>query len=77
MTMAASATTMSDRPFVTARTASDLLGVPVEVVTDDVKRGYTHVDSLNGGPFGETVIVYAYELEGDRLAMHRARLAAP
>ncbi len=67
---------MSDRPFVTAHRAAELLGVPVATVIDDVKRGFTHIDSLNGGAFGETMIVYAYEVDGDRLAMHRARLGA-
>ncbi len=68
---------MSDRPFVSAQRAAELLGVPVAAVIADIVRGFADFGSLNGGPFGEAWIVYAYELEGERLAMHQARLQAP
>ncbi len=68
---------MSDRPFVSAQRAADLLGVPVAAVIADIVRGYEHCDSLTGGEFGEAWIVYAYEFEGERLAMHQARLQVP
>jgi hypothetical protein len=79
MTMLATATPMSERPFVTARAAAELLGVPEAAVVADVAAGNASGDfsRLNGGAAMGTVIVDAYELDGDRLAMHRARLAAP
>jgi hypothetical protein len=65
---------MTDRPFVSARYAAEQLGVPEAVVIEDVKRGWAHLDSLNGGQGGDYWLVYSYEVEGDRLDLHRARL---
>ncbi len=42
---------------------------------DLVARHVAAAPALNGGRFGEAWVVYAYEVEGDRLAMHQARLA--
>lgn len=64
------------RPFVTARYAADLLGVPETVVVSDIKHGIDHIGSLIGGRFGETWIVYSWQLEGERLERHQARLQA-
>ena len=65
------------RPFVSARRAAELLGVSEAAVIADIVLGTNgRIDTLNGGPFGEAWVVYAYELEGDRLEMHRERLGA-
>ena len=66
---------MSERPFVTARRAAELLGVPEVVVVADIERGYQKLDSLRGGQFGTTWVAYSDEFEGDRLERHRARLS--
>lgn len=64
------------KPYVTARTAADRLGVPIETVLEDIKRGMRgELDTLTGGPVGGFYIVEAWEVEGDRLEMHRKRLA--
>lgn len=67
---------MTSRPFVSARYAAEQLGVPEAVVIADVERGFTKLDSLNGGRSGDYCLVYSYELEGERLARHQARLQA-
>jgi hypothetical protein len=64
---------VTTRPFVTARRAAELLGTTEAAVIEDVRANSLY--NLNGGPMGETWIVYAYELEGERLAMHQARFA--
>lgn len=67
---------MTERPFITARAAAELLGVPESAVIDDVQEGMDGaLPALNGGRYGEAWVVYTYEVTGDRLAMHRARLA--
>ena len=64
------------RPFVTARSAADTLGVLETTVIDDVMEGMDGaLPALLGGRYGGAWIVYAFEVEGERLAMHRARLA--
>jgi len=66
-----------DRPFVTSLQASTLLGVSETAVIDDVQEGMDgRLPALNGGRSGDYWIVYAYECEGERLDMHRKRLAS-
>ena len=69
---------MSSRPrlFVTARHAAELLGVSEAVVVADIERGFSKIDSLRGGEYGDTWVVYAEELEGERLDVHCERLRA-
>ena len=63
------------KTFVTARAAAELLGVSEATVIDDVQEGMDGaLPALNGGRSGGFWLVYQYEVEGDRLAMHRARL---
>jgi len=65
------------RPFVTARSAADALGVPETTVIDDVQEGMDgRLPALLGGRYGGAWIVYAFEVEGARLEMHRARLTS-
>jgi hypothetical protein len=67
---------VSTRPFVTARAASELLGVPEAEVIDDVQEGMDGaLPALNGGRYGDAWVVYQYEIEGERLAMHQTRFA--
>ena len=61
------------RPFLTARAAAAALGVPQSVVEADVRRVYP-LDCLIGADVNGMVYVSAWELEGERLEMHRARL---
>ena len=63
------------RPYVTARSASELLGVPYLTVIDDVRDGMDgSLPALIGGESGGTWFVAAFEVMGERLEMHRARL---
>ena len=67
---------MNERPYVTARSASELLGVPYLTVLDDVQEGMDGaLPALIGSVSNGTWYVAAFELEGDRLEMHRARLS--
>ncbi len=68
-------TSALERPFLTARTAAAALGVPQSVVEADVRRIYP-LDCLIGADVNGIVYVSAWELEGERLEMHRARLRA-
>lgn len=64
------------RPFVTARTAAERLGVTEETVVDDIQEGMDGaLPALLGGRYGDAWVVYQFEVEGVRLDMHRARLA--
>ena len=63
-----------ERPYVTARSAAVIIGVPQNVVEADVRRVWP-LECLIGGEFAGTVYVSAWELEGERLAAHRARLS--
>ena len=64
-----------EKPYLTARKASALLGVPLERVVEDIDLGMTgNLAALIGAAVGGVYMVPAWELEGDRLAMHRARL---
>ena len=64
-----------EKPYLTARKASELLGVPLEAVVADIDRGVEgHLSALIGASVGGIYMVPSWELEGDRLAMHRARL---
>ncbi|MCU0973837.1 MAG: hypothetical protein MUF80_07785 [Burkholderiales bacterium] len=65
------------RPYVTARSASELLGVPYTDVIDDIRDGMAGaLPALIGAESGGTWYVAAFEVEGERLEMHRARLRA-
>ena len=66
------------RPYVTARSASELLGVAYTTVIDDVQEGMDGaLPALIGAVSGGTWYVAAFEvLEPERLAMHKARLSA-
>ena len=65
------------RPYVTARSASELLGVPYLTVVDDLRDGIDGaLPALIGGESGGSWYVAAFELEGERLEAHRARLRA-
>ena len=63
------------REFLTARGAADLLGCDEAAVVSDIKRGFDKVDALIGGRFGEVWIVYSWQLQGEHLERHQARLA--
>lgn len=64
------------RPYVTARSASELLGVPYLTVVDDIRDGMDGtLPALIGAESGGTWYVAAFEMEAERLEMHRARLA--
>jgi hypothetical protein len=65
------------KEFINARAAAELLGVSQHVVVTDVEEGNRtgRLHHLNGGLYGATVVIYAYELDGDRLAFHRERLS--
>jgi len=66
-----------EKPYLTARKASALLGVPLERVVEDIDLGMTgNLAALIGASVGGVYMVPAWELEGDRLAMHRERLRA-
>lgn len=66
---------MRQRPYITARSASELLGVPYLTVVDDVKDGMGGtLPALIGAESRGTWYVAAFEMEGERLAMHKARL---
>jgi hypothetical protein len=65
-----------EREFVTARAAAVQLGVPESVIIDDVQEGMDgQLPALIGGRFGDAWIVYAWQLQGEHLDRHRARLA--
>jgi hypothetical protein len=64
-----------ERPFVTARKAAELLGVPLEVVVYDIHEGMDgKLGTLTGGIEGGYWLVHSSDLQGDSLAYHRARL---
>lgn len=64
-------------PYVTARSASELLGVPYLTVVDDVRDGMDGaLPALIGAQSGGTWYVAAFEVADERLEMHRARLKA-
>jgi hypothetical protein len=65
-----------EREFITARAAALQLGVPESVIIDDVQEGMDgQLPALIGGRFGDAWIVYAWQLQGEHLDRHRARLA--
>ena len=66
-----------NRPYVTATRAAAALGVPLAAVLDDVRDGMDGaLPALIGGESGGSWYVAAFELEGERLEAHRARLRA-
>ena len=63
------------RPYITARSASELLGVPYTDVIDDIKDGMSGaLPALIGAESGGVWYVAAFEVADERLEMHRARL---
>jgi len=68
---------MRQRPYVTARSAAELLGVPYTTVIDDIRDGMDGaLPALIGAESGGTWYVAAFEvMEPERLEMHRSRLA--
>jgi hypothetical protein len=67
---------VTQREYVTARSAAERLGVPEPVVIDDVQEGMDgQLPALIGGRFGDAWIVYAWQLDGDHLERHRERLS--
>jgi hypothetical protein len=65
------------KPYVSAMTAARMLGVPVETVVADIAGGMDgNLVSLIGAPAGGVYVIPSWELEGERLEMHRARLRA-
>lgn len=67
---------MSTRPFVTARAAAELLGVPIETVVYDVHEGMDgKLGTLTGGIEGGYWLVQSSDLQGESLERHRKRLA--
>lgn len=69
---------MRQRPYVTARTAAALLGVPLECVVEDIDRGRDGaLGSFIGDEQAGIWVLYANQLESaDLVAYHRARLQA-
>jgi hypothetical protein len=63
------------RPYVTARSASEMLGVPYLTVVDDIRDGMDGtLPALIGAESGGVWYVAAFELADERLSAHRARL---
>lgn len=64
-----------ERPYIDASAAAALLGVDRRTVVADVQAGMRGtLAALCGAETGGICVVSRWELEGDRLAMHRARL---
>lgn len=67
---------MSEKPYVDASAAAALLGGDRRTVVADVRAGMAGtLAALIGGEWAGICIVPRWELEGERLEMHRARLA--
>ena len=65
-----------DKPYVTARKAAELIGCPIESVVEDIEAGMDgKIASLVGGDANGVWVIPVWEVEGDRLEMHRARLS--
>jgi hypothetical protein len=68
---------MPDKPYVSARTAAEILGVSVHVVITDIEAGLRgELHTLTGSKQGDWWLVEAWELEAPRLEFQRRRLAA-
>ena len=66
-----------ERPYIDASAAAALLGVYRRTVVADVQAGMRGaLAALCGAETGGICVVSRWDLEGDRLAMHRARLTA-
>ena len=66
-----------ERPYIDASAAAALLGVDRRTVVADVQAGMRgSLAALCGAETGGICVVSRWDLEGDRLAMHRARLTA-
>lgn len=64
--------------YVSAYHAANLLGVSPKDVIEDIKHGMLgKLGSLIGGKHVDWYIVESWELGGDRLEMHKQRLASP
>lgn len=67
---------MSEKPYVDASAAAALLGVDRRTVVSDVNAGMIgRLDALTGASVDGLCVVCRWEVEGERLEMHRARLA--
>lgn len=67
---------VQDKPFVDASAAASLLGTDRASVVADVRLGVAgSLASLVGTESMGICVVCRWELEGERLEMHRARLA--
>lgn len=65
-----------ERPYLDASIAASLLGVDRRSVVADVQAGMRGtLAALCGAETGGICVVSRWELEGERLEMHRARLA--
>ena len=62
------------KPYITARAASELLGVTEAEIVLDIVHGFTDLAALIGGRFGDYWFLYADQLEGEGLELHRNRL---
>jgi hypothetical protein len=69
-------TSTLEKPYVTARQASQALGVPIERIVADIDAGMDGaLPSLIGMPLQGVYYLPRWEVEGERLEMHRARLS--
>ena len=63
------------KPYVTARQASAALGVPIETIVADIDAGMDgSLAALIGMAKDGVYYLPRWEVEGERLEMHRARL---
>ncbi len=68
---------MQEKPYIDASAAAALLGVDRRTVVADVRAGMAgELSALIGGEWAGICVLPRWEVEGERLAMHRARLAA-
>lgn len=67
---------MQEKPYIDASAAAVLLGVDRRTVVADVRAGMAGtLSALIGGEYSGIVILPRWEVEGERLEMHKARLA--
>lgn len=66
------------KPYVTASVAARLIGIQPDALVADICRGNAgqNAFAVAGAKVGEFWLVHSYELEGDRLEMHRKRLTS-
>ena len=69
------ATAILDKPYVTSRTASQALGVPREVIEQDIEAGCQGaIASLIGGKLAFGYVLASWQLTQPYFDMHRKRL---